>query len=125
MKLTRDDNSSIQRIERYAPGQISVNGVTYSQAIIVSPESVAEWECCDISSLNEEHIDVALGFKPEILLLGSGARQRFPSANFLSDLARRGMGIEVMDSAAACRTYNLLASEQRRVVAALLPIELE
>jgi len=125
MKLTRDDNPSIQRIERYAPGRISVNGMTHNGPIIVSPTLVIRWEICGITALSAENFSEILRLNPEIILLGSGTRQHFPSGSLLSEISRQGVGIEVMDTAAACRTYNLLASEERRVVAALLPIEIE
>ena len=64
-----------------------------------------------------------VGHKPEVVLLGTGARLRFPPAAVLAPLTRAGIGVEVMDTAAACRTYNILAGDGRRVVAALLMIE--
>jgi uncharacterized protein len=70
--------------------------------------------------LDEGHVENVLELKPELVLLGTGTRQQFPPAAFMAGFLRRGIGIEVMDNAAAARTYDLLASEGRRVVAAFI-----
>ena len=75
-------------------------------------------------SLDKSHIEFALDFEPEILLLGTGDRIQFPVAEIMSIPATRGIGMEVMDTAAACRTYNILMAEDRRVAAVLFMTEL-
>jgi uncharacterized protein len=70
--------------------------------------------------LAEAHFEVIAGLEPEIVLLGTGGRQRFPRPSLLRSLLARGVGVEIMDTAAACRTYNIIMLEGRRVAAALL-----
>lgn len=70
--------------------------------------------------LDESHFDFALGFEPEVILLGTGNKIQFPAPHLMGIPARQGVGLEVMDTAAACRTYNILAGENRQVVAILI-----
>jgi uncharacterized protein len=79
-----------------------------------------DWATASIESLSMELLEAALAMEPLILLLGTGTRQVFPSAELMSQVQQRGIGLEIMDTAAACRTYNILAGENRKVVAALI-----
>ena len=126
MKLSLDTGTASHLIRHYEPGAITVNATVYTADLIVMPEAVVEdWSSAPVAELGVEHFD-ALGAEPcEILLLGTGRRQHFPPAALMAALARRGIGLEVMDTAAACRTYNVLMSEDRRVAAALMMIEPE
>jgi uncharacterized protein len=108
----------------YGEGFVMVNGQRFeaseSRAMIVTPESIVPWSAAAFDSLAEADFEVFLGLGLEVLLLGTGARQRFPHPRLTRALAERRIGIEVMDLRAACRTYNILAAEERRVAAALL-----
>ena len=119
--LEPDHQSSIQS---YATGQVVVGGNTYTSPLIISATGVSpDWEPSTLEEITEQHLRELLLLDPEIVILGTGARLRFPSAAITSCLMEHRIGIEVMDTASACRTYNVLLSEDRRVVAALLMIE--
>ena len=100
------DEPSLCRVSRNLI--ISSGAIHYKE----SPESY--------EALDKSHIEFAMDFEPEILLLGTGERIQFPAAEIMSIPAARGVGMEVMDTAAACRTFNILAGENRQVVAILL-----
>lgn len=92
-----------------------------SRNLIISPDAIHYRESPEsYEALEKSHIEFALGFEPEILLLGTGDRIQFPSAELMSLPTVRGIGLEVMDTAAACRTFNILVGENRQVVAILL-----
>jgi len=124
MKLHLDRGTATYRIAGYGRGYITVNEERLSGSALVMPERlVRDWPPQHIAELTAAHMSELLSYEPEIVLLGTGARQRFPEGELLEPLAERGVGVEVMDTAAACRTYNILMSEDRVVVAALLVIE--
>jgi len=119
--LEPDHRSSIQS---YDIGQVIVAGTTYSKPLVISADGVrADWQPASLDQLEQQHLRELLSLQPEIVILGTGARLRFPSPAITSCLMDHHIAIEVMDTAAACRTYNVLLSEDRRVVAALLMIE--
>jgi len=122
MRFSEDLSSGINVIRGYAPGEFKINDVLYRAPIIVGSSAIAPGP--GISSADElaaEHAASILALEPELVLLGTGARQIFPPAIFGAEFLRRGIGFEVMDSGAACRTFNVLVTERRRVVALLLP----
>lgn len=90
-------------------------------SLILSGNEHKQWHATDFDSLAAEHLMVALDFKPEVVLLGCGATMRFPNPEILAPLHRQGIGVELMNTAAACRTFNILAAEGRDVVALMLP----
>ena len=121
MKFAYDDQAGAYAISGYGPGRILVRGAAFTRSLVVTPERVLpDWEPQDPTELRAEHFDALLGLEPQILILGTGARQAFPSPALYRGLLERRIGIEVMDTAAACRTYNILMGEGRRVVAALI-----
>jgi len=121
MKLSLDTGSASYRISHYDRAGITINEAVYTQDLIVMPEAlVADWASAPVAELTVEHFAALDERDCEILLLGTGRDQRFPPARLMADLGRRGIGLEVMDTAAACRTYNVLMSEDRRVAAALM-----
>jgi uncharacterized protein len=124
MKIAKENIGSASRVIRaYAPGRINVNDVLLTRSFVLAADALIEdWPPQRFEELNFSHLEAALALKPEILLIGTGAIQRFLAGEILAELNRYGMGVEVMDTAAACRTYNVLLSEDRRVVAALLMI---
>jgi uncharacterized protein len=105
----------------YGPGYVSVNGRRFERSVIVLPDRIeADWAPESFDALAPEHLAMLVEFAPEIVLLGTGAQLRFPRPELLRALVAARIGIEVMDVQAACRTYNILAAESRRVAAALL-----
>ena len=124
MKIAKDNLSRDTKVIRaYAPGRINVSDTFYTKSLILAPDQVLDdWPPQLFAELKPEHLDAALALEPEILIIGTGAAQHFLPAEMLAALARRGIGVEMMDTAAACRTYNVLLSEDRKVVAALFMI---
>ena len=138
MKFVQDNQSSLQ-IHGYDVGLLTLalpSGIItelpfdresglhqVTQSIIISgQELISDWEPASLAELTIKHIDIISSLEPELVLLGTGARLQFPANEILTPLHQRGIGIEVMDTAAACRTFNILMSEGRNVVAALLMI---
>lgn len=100
---------------------VLVNQQRLSQSFLVTPQQLLEnWRPTSIADLRAEDFNEALALQPEVILLGTGERQQFPEASILAAVMGRGVGLEVMNSAAAARTFNVLAGEQRRVLAAFL-----
>ncbi len=124
MKFTQDGPAGdLKAIRAYAPGRISINDRLLSASFILTPTTLIEdWPPQRFEDLTLEHLQMALDLEPEILLIGTGSVLRFPEARIMAEIQQRGIGLEVLDTAAACRTYNVLVSENRSVVAALLMI---
>ena len=121
MPLTLDENSASYQIRAYQPGQIQVNDTIYEHSIIIAPYTLIDhWQPNNITELTKDHLETILSLKPAILLIGTGEKLSFPPIEIYGDLINHGIGVEVMDTRAACRTYNALTSEDRNVVAALL-----
>lgn len=124
MKMSLDTGTASHLIRAYSQGSITINQTVYTADLIVMPDAViADWSPAPVTELGAAHFDLLADYGPEIVILGTGREQRFPPARLMADLGRRGIGLEVMDTAAACRTYNVLMSEDRRVAAALMMIE--
>lgn len=108
-------------VTAYAPGQVAVNGVRYNASLIVRPDALLpSWPVTDVALLRTEDFSWIRENPPEILLLGTGSQQVFPPRPLWRELRMEGWGIEIMDTAAACRTYNLIVAEGRAVAAALI-----
>ena len=124
MKFTKDNaGRATQVIRAYAPGRINVSDTVLTKSFIVAADRLIEdWPPQDFKELTTEHLKAALALEPEILIIGTGKEQHFLPGELMAALSRGAMGIEVMDTAAACRTYNVLLSEDRKVVAAILMI---
>ncbi|HLW75170.1 MAG TPA: Mth938-like domain-containing protein [Gammaproteobacteria bacterium] len=124
MKIAKENTGRDTKVIRaYAPGRINVSETLITRSFILAPDRVvADWPPQRFDDLLLEHLEAALALEPEILIIGTGAEQRFLGAELMAALSRRGIGLEVMDTAAACRTYNVLLSEDRKVVAALFMI---
>jgi len=104
----------------YGPGYVAINGVRYERSLIVLADRILEWDVSGFDGLDAGALAALAGLPLEILILGTGAVLRFPDASYTKILRAAGIGLEVMDTRAACRTYNILLSEDRRVGAALL-----
>jgi uncharacterized protein len=89
--------------------------------ILSASELLTDWGVSHCDELSEERLEPVFALRPEIVLLGTGSTQVFPPAEIMMCFHRRGIGVEVMTTAAACRTFNVLVSDRRNVVAALLP----
>ena len=120
MKLHASAPSALNTFTAYGEGYVMVNGQRHESNLIVLPEQLLPWNAGSFDTLREEDFQVLLELKPEILLLGTGPKQRFPHPRLTRMLAERRIGVEAMDLQAACRTYNILMAEERRVAAALL-----
>ena len=120
MKLHLSRSADSYQITGYGPNHVLVNGMRHETSLIVLPdEVVSPWVTC-FAALSVQDFDVVLMRAPEIVLLGTGARLRFPAPTLYAGLLKARIGVEVMDTAAACRTFNILAAEGRRVAAALI-----
>ncbi len=120
MKLTADNNTG-NTINSYHPGEIRIQEHTYVSHIIVSEnELLADWMPASLENLSLTDFQPALDMHPEIILFGTGNKQRFPDISLLTAILQSGIAIEVMETNAACSTYNVLIGEYRKVVAALL-----
>ena len=144
MKFTQDAGPSGYIIRAYAPGRITVaypptravnnvlvppNGMErlvlleehLAESFVISPQHlVRNWPPQRFEELNEEHLHLIATLDPEVVLLGTGAKLRFPNHSWLRAFYQHGIGVEVMDNSAACRTYNILMTEGRNVVAGFI-----
>ncbi len=121
MKLHADAVAALNTFTAYGPGYVEVNRVRHTRPVLVAPEGkVADWDVDGFEALTPAHFEALLARGPEIVLLGTGEKQRFPHPRLGAALMRARVGIDVMDTYAACRTYNILMLEGRRVLAALL-----
>ena len=102
-------------------GYVAVNQTRYEWALLVMGGELQRWEASAFETLTPEHFKDLLAWKAEIVLLGTGATLRFPAGAVTAPLAAAGVGLEVMDTRAACRTFNVLTAEGRRVLAAVFP----
>ena len=123
MKLHADPSDS-QSVTAYGPGWIAVNGQRQEQSLVLSTSGPLQpWHCSrfeDLTAAHFEQLGERDGEVPELVVFGSGERLRFVKPALLQSLMARRIGVETMDTAAACRTFNILAAEGRRVVAAFL-----
>ncbi|GMV56342.1 MAG: hypothetical protein AMXMBFR6_21470 [Betaproteobacteria bacterium] len=126
MKLIRDTSSRGHTITAYGPGWFEVAGAHIETSLIIMPDRlISDWARglgSEPEPLSASQLASLAELGCAILLLGTGSSQRFPERHLLRPILRAGMGIEIMTTPAACRTYNLLASEGRSVAAALLPV---
>jgi uncharacterized protein len=120
MRLTDDRTAGAFVVRSYAPGEVRVGDAVLHRSCLISAEQLVEdWRPQTLDELSEADLAAVFALQPEIVVLGSGTRQKFPDAKLLAAILARGIGCEVMDTGAACRTYNVLVSESRRAVAAL------
>lgn len=110
-----------RRISSYGPGHVIVAGERHECNVVVTPERVITgWGPAVPEAIALEDMEVLAALAPEVVLVGTGTRLVFPSRVVMDALPRRGVGLEFMDTGAACRAYNFLLGEERRVIAALL-----
>lgn len=119
--LNVDENNANYQIRSYKPGTIKINDHLFTHSIIVTPnELIDPWAPQHVSELSTESLAGILALKPDILLIGTGAALVFISVEIYGELINAGIGVEIMDTSAACRTYNALTAENRNVAAALI-----
>ncbi|WP_018140529.1 Mth938-like domain-containing protein [Thioalkalivibrio sp. ALJ7] len=105
----------------YEAGRVGINQVAHLQSLIVRPHDLrTAWPVQTVAELEVEHLQTILDSPPEVLLIGTGEVQEFPDRAVWRHLRSQGLGVEIMDTAAACRTYNLIMAEGRDVAAALI-----
>jgi uncharacterized protein len=120
MKL-QPDQFDVQSISGYGPGWVGVGTEKITHSVVLSSRGERiEWHASRFEDLGPDHFARLAQLQAEVVVFGSGDRIRFPRPAWLRPLAERGIGLETMDTAAACRTYNILAQEGRQVVVALL-----
>lgn len=119
MQLTRE-TATVNLIRAWEPGRIRIGDQWIGGHVIVSPDRIiADWRITDPAALTLAELAPAVELQPEIILLGTGAATLLTDIDLMGELAQQAIGLEIMSTAAACRTFNVLAHEQRRVVAAL------
>jgi uncharacterized protein len=120
MKFNLDLGDSTYQIQRVDKHSVTINEKVYTDSIIVMPEYLSDWAVESFEMLEESHFQTLSALRPEVVLLGTGQNIRFPAPALLASLTNEGIGVEVMDTQAACRTYMILMAEGRAVAAALL-----
>lgn len=122
MKISLDNYpENHNRIDGYRDGTIIINTTEYHRSLIIIPEQpVLDWPPDTFTDIAVQHLDIVISHQPDILLLGTGNNMQFPAPELIENLFLAGIGLEVMDSWSACRCFNLLLSEGRKVAAALI-----
>lgn len=121
MKLHLDARTGLNTVTGYGPGYVMINNVRCDTNLVVLPERlVTGWAASGFAALTVADFGLVRDLEPEIVLLGTGAKQQFPNPALLRPLMEARIGFEIMDTQAACRTYNILMGEGRNVAAALI-----
>ena len=120
MKFAEDHNDSNYQITGYDSDGVEINGLMHKQSFILSPmQLINDWQPQSLSALTVEHLEAFYEMKPEVIILGTGAKQIFPGREILKYLVQKRIGYEIMDTQAACRTFNVIMGEGRTVVAGM------
>lgn len=123
MEIRLETGAGLNLVQRYGIGAIRIGSTDYQSSILVMPGApVVAWPPRTCDEIEAAHFELLALRKPQVVVLGTGRQQRFPAPPLLALLARDRIGLEIMDTASACRTYNILAAEGRSVCAALLMI---
>lgn len=121
MKFTLETGTLVNAITARGPREVRVRERVFTSSVVLTAREVlADWPVRDAASMSVGDLEAVLALGPDLVVLGTGERQLFPPAALLAHVARRGVGLEVMDNAAACRTYNVLLHEGRNVAVALI-----
>lgn len=124
MRLQLDNADATYLIRGYETGKVFVNDEAITSSCIVTPDQlVRDWPPQTVAELSAEHFQIVAELAPEIVLFGTGNQLYFPPREVTAPLNMRDIGVEIMDTAAACRSFSILAAEGRRVAAALLMID--
>ena len=120
MKFTLENSPSVNVIRSYSSAELRIGEHSIRSSCIVTADSlIADWPPATLDELQASHLEPIFELRPELVLLGTGPKQRFAPADIRAAFAGRGIGLESMDLGAACRTFNILVQEERRVAAAL------
>ena len=121
MKLHATSTQQYQTVTGYEEHWIEINAIQYSHSLIVLPEQApVQWDVTDFASLTTTHFTQIGDLAPDVVILGTGKRQHFIHPQLIAGLTARRIGVECMDNQAACRTYNILMTEGRKVALALI-----
>ena len=121
MPLAEELITGRNSIQAYQSDLITINEKNYHQSLILSASQIiSPWPVTHIDELKLDHLQAIIDQKPEVILLGTGDKQQFPDIEIIGYFAQLGLGLEVMNTGAACRTFNILVAEDRHVVAALI-----
>lgn len=121
MLLAEESFSNLYPVQAYEPGKLKINDRIYEHSVTLCfGHAPQEWAVNSISDLSFQLLEPIIKQRPEVILLGTGTKLIFPPHAILQQVVLSGIGIEVMDTAAACRTYNLLLAEGRKVAAAII-----
>jgi uncharacterized protein len=120
MKFTLESSSRVNLVRAYSRTELRIGEEYVRSSCIVSADRlITDWPPARFDALRSEHLQAIFDLEPEVVLLGTGERQRFPPAEIRAAFAARRVGLEVMDLGAACRTYNILVQEERHAVGVL------
>lgn len=120
MKIHLDSGKATYKIQHVDSHCVTINEKVYTDSLIIMPESLCDWAVESFKTLEVAHFQQLCALNPEVVLLGTGQKIRFPATELLAPLTNQGIGVEVMNMPAACRTYMILMAEGRNVAAALL-----
>ena len=120
MKIERDTPDGRNTFTGYGEGYVEVNRVRHTGSVVVSEDRVSDWPATSVASLSAPMFAAVAETAPEVVILGTGSTFEFPDPAVLKPLHEARIGVEVMDTRAACRTYNILLGEGRKVTAALI-----
>lgn len=121
MQLTLDSSDSDYIIQGFEPGVLTINNDAYSESVLVNKSQlITPWIDCGVAELSKGDFTWVISELPEVFIIGTGTNQIFPTDSVLSELFNRNIGVEIMSTAAACRTFMVLLSEGRSVAAGLL-----
>lgn len=121
MKFAQDHTNEEFLITAYEPGKIRISQTTYDSNVLLTPKKlIQDWALENIEEISVKVLYELVALKPELILFGTGSKQIFPHPRKLVPLIDEGIGFEIMDTASACRTYNILLAEDRNVMAALI-----
>ncbi|MGV6817799.1 MAG: Mth938-like domain-containing protein [Thiotrichales bacterium] len=121
MKFTEEKLTSANLIHSYESDRVQIGETQYRQSIIVSRDRLlSPWPVRHVDDLKSTHIDEITADKPDLVIIGTGQEHRWPDMAVIYEIGARGIGCEVMSTGSACRTYNVVAGEGRRVTAALI-----
>ena len=121
MELELDKELAAYHFSSFSYGAVVVGGQQYRESLIVTPKEIFDyWPPKTLDDITQDDLETIIALEPELILIGTGDKLKFPMSSILEGVATANLGIEFMDSRAACRTYNILASENRRVAAGII-----
>ena len=120
MRFSLESSTHVNTVRAYSPQALRIGEtVVRASCILTAERLISEWEPARFEALEAHHLEAIFALEPQVVLIGTGTQQRFAPAPIRAAFGARGVGLEVMDLGAACRTFNILVQEDRRVAAAL------